>query len=470
MASNNYKEQISAWFASHKDEMIADLAKLVSVKSISAAPVGDMPFGEGSYNALMTAKEIIESKGFNANIHGNAVLSADLNDNELQLAMLAHVDVVPEGVGWSTDPYTLVEKDGVLYGRGVSDDKGPAIAAFYAMVAAREIAPELTKNCRLILGSSEETGMGDLHFYEKDAEYPPLVFSPDADFPLINIEKGKFGPDFYCDWIESKTLPRIVHAQGGSVTNIVPRAADAIVEGLTAADVKPVCDAVSKEYNAEITCRDTNNGVLITTYGVAAHASVPTNGLNANTVLISVLTRLPIAECEGFCRLKKLSELIPHGDCAGCALGINCKDEVSGEITVNFGIFKFDLHGMYGNLDIRTPVCADNMPIAKMTEAAFRKAGINCNTESILPSHFVPADSEFVQTLLGIYEDYTGLKGEAIAIGGLTYAHDIPGAVAFGCSFPGRDAGIHGINENFLVDELITSAEIFTQAIIVLCK
>ena len=470
MASNNMKEKISSWFDAHKAEMLADLSALISVKSVAGEPLRDMPYGEGSYKALMTAKDIIDAKGFGTKVYGNAVLSADLNDGEPQLAMLAHVDVVPEGTGWTSDPYTMIEKDGALYGRGTADDKGPAIAALYAMIAAKELAPELTKNCRLILGSAEETGMGDLHFYEKEASYPPMVFSPDADFPLINIEKGKFGPDFYCEWVESKALPRIVFAQGGSVSNIVPRAADALIEGLTAVDVKPMCDEFAARFGTEITYRDTDNGVIITAYGVAAHASVPANGLNANTVLLTVLTHLPIAESEPFYRLKQLAALIPHGDYAGNALGINCKDDESGEISVNFGIFKFGLNGMSGNLDLRTPICADSMPLAKMTEAAFRKAGINCNTDHILPSHSVPAESPFVKTLLSIYEDYTGLKGEALSIGGLTYAHGIPGAVAFGCSFPERDNGIHGIDENILVDELMISAKIFTQAIIDLCK
>lgn len=470
MVSNNLKEQINLWFDAHKDEMLADLSKLISVKSVAGMSVGDMPYGEGSYEALMAAKEIIEAKGFGTQVYSNAVLSADMNSGEPQLAMLAHVDVVPEGIGWTTDPYTMVEKDGALYGRGTADDKGPAIAALYAMCAAKELAPELTKNCRLILGSAEETGMGDLHFYEKEAKYPPMVFSPDADFPLINIEKGKFGPDFYAEWVESKALPRIVFAEGGSVSNIVPRAADALIEGLTAADVKSMCDEFASRFGTEITYKDTDKGILITAYGVAAHASVPANGLNANTVLLTVLTHLPIAECEAFYRLKQLAALIPHGDFNGTALGINCKDDESGEISVNFGIFKFGLTGMSGNLDMRTPVCADSMPLANMTEASFRRAGINCNVDHILPSHCVPAESEFVKTLLSIYEDYTGLKGEAMSIGGLTYAHGIPGAVAFGCSFPDRDNGIHGINENMLVDELLVSAKIFTQAIIDLCK
>ena len=297
-----------------------------------------------------------------------------------------------------------------------------------------------------------------------------MVFSPDADFPIITTEKGKFGPDFKADWIESKLLPRIVYARGGSVTNIVPRESEALVEGLSLKTAEEICSAYTAEVGGSITCREAENGVIITSHGSSAHASTPTAGLNSNTLLIGALARLPIAECDGFWRIKKLAELIPHGDTSGKALGINCSDELSGEITVNFGVFSCDLTGMKGNLDIRTPVCADTMPLAKMIYSAFERAGISCNTDHILPSHHVDENSEFVKTLLGIYEDYTGNPGKPIAIGGLTYVHEIPGGVAFGITMPGHDTCIHGANEHISEEELFVGAKIFTRAIIDLCK
>lgn len=470
MMCDNLNERIDKWFEERRGDIIAALSGLVAIPSVLGSAEEGMPYGKNSFEALKKAGELLEGFGFETKYYDNCALSADLNGKEPLLAMLAHVDVVPEGDGWETDPFTLIEKDGCFYGRGTSDDKGPAVAAMFAMAAAKELAPELTHGCRLILGSAEETGMNDLSHYEKYDKYPPLVFSPDADFPVINTEKGKFGPDFKCTWMESGVLPRIVYARGGDVSNIVPRQAEALVEGLTAAQAQPTCSAFAEKAGGSIICRDTNCGVMITATGASAHASMPTAGLNANTLLIGALTQLPIAECDGYYRLCELANLIPHGDTAGHALGINCSDELSGEITVNFGIFEYGLTGMSGNLDIRTPVCADSMPIAQLTEAAFGKAGISCNTDHIMPSHHVDENCDFVKTLLGIYEEFTGEKGEALAVGGLTYVHDIPGGVAFGCTMPGHDACIHGANEHITADELFTSAKMFTKAIIEICK
>ncbi|NOQ31834.1 MAG: succinyl-diaminopimelate desuccinylase [Helicobacteraceae bacterium] len=45
------------------------------------------------------------------------------------LCFAGHVDVVPSGDGWSSDPYKVIEKDGLLYGRGMQDMKS-GVAAF----------------------------------------------------------------------------------------------------------------------------------------------------------------------------------------------------------------------------------------------------------------------------------------------------------------------------------------------------
>ena len=470
MMCDELKTKLDKWFDDHKEEMIKDLSDLVAIRGVAGDAEGEAPFGKGAFNALLKADEIEKHLGFATKIYDNACLSADMNDKETALAMLCHVDVVPEGDGWDTDPFTVIEKDGALYGRGTSDDKGPAIAASYAMRAAKELCPELTKNCRLILGSSEENGATDLVHYTKYDKYPDMVFSPDSDFPLINIEKGRFAPDFSKDWVESKTLPRITSIVGGKVRNIVPRITTAEIEGLKLTDCKAICDDVTNTLGGTIELEDTENGVKLTCTGAAAHASTPELGLNSTTLLITALLHLPLAECEGLYRLRALNELVPHGDVTGKNLGIACADEESGALSLNFGVFEFGLTGMSGNLDARTPICADSMPIEALTAAAFGRKGIAYRTSDISKAHCVPSDSPFVKTLLGIYEDFTGDKGEALAIGGITYVHDVPGGVAFGCTMPGHDACIHGANEHITLDELFTSAKIFTKAIIDLCK
>ena len=54
------------------------------------------------------------------------------------LAILVHLDVVPEGDGWHFPPYGAVIENDRMYGRGTSDDKGPAVAALYAVKAVKE--------------------------------------------------------------------------------------------------------------------------------------------------------------------------------------------------------------------------------------------------------------------------------------------------------------------------------------------
>ena len=95
--------------------------------------------------------------------------------------------------------------------------------------------------------------------------------------------------------------------------------------------------------------------------------------------------------------------------------------------------------------------------------------GISFNTEEMKPPHHVPADSEFVKTLLAAYEKYSGRKGECIAIGGGTYVHNLKNGVAFGAALPETENHMHGPDEFAVVDELTMSAKIFAQVIVDLC-
>ena len=106
------------------------------------------------------------------------------------LGVLGHVDVVPAGTGWYTDPFGPVIKDGKLYARGASDDKGPTVAAYYALKMIRDLELPVSKRIRVIIGTDEESGWGCMDHYLNVAETPDFGFSPDAYFPIINGEKG----------------------------------------------------------------------------------------------------------------------------------------------------------------------------------------------------------------------------------------------------------------------------------------
>jgi succinyl-diaminopimelate desuccinylase len=464
------KSRIGAWFDAHREELLRDLGRLIAVKSVRGEALPGKPYGDGPAAALSEASAMLKELGFTPVNHDNHVVTVDLNGAEPALGILAHLDTVSVGDGWTSDPFKLAIREGKVYGRGVIDNKGPAVAAMYALKAARELVPELGKGCRLILGSAEETGHEDLTEYRKTNSMPPNVFTPDANYPIVNLEKGRFVPTFATSWPESKTQPRVVSISGGTTANVVPNYAEALVEGLPLAYLQSLCVVMSSKMGVRISAAYFHDAIRIKANGKSVHAMCPELGQNAQTALLAVLAELPLA--EGSCRkaIKALRKLFPYGDTSGKALGIEMADEVSGPLTVNFGVLSLNETGFTANFDSRTPKCANEENLDAVASAALTNAGFKIRDISKTPCHHTPEDTPLVQALLRIYETYTGNKGECLALGGQTYVHDIDGGVAFGPEMPGSDNRLHGADEYIDINELILGAKMYTQAIIEMCQ
>ena len=463
------REAIDGWFERHADALVRDVGRLVTVSSVQSGEVPGMPYGEGPAAALQTAAEILDELGFKPVNFENRVVTADL-DGEPALGILAHLDTIAAGEGWGSDPLKLEIKDGVLYGRGVIDNKGPAVAAAYALAAARDLAPALGKGCRLILGSAEETGHDDLTHYTKAHRMPPAIFTPDADYPVVNLEKGRFVPTFGADWEESKLLPRVVSLKGGETANVVPNRAEAYVEGLPLAYIQALCVQFSAKKGASVYGASFHDGVRLIATGSAAHAMKPQEGVNAQTALLSVLAELPLRESPCASAIKALAKLFPHGDTSGEALGVAMGDDISGPLTLNFGVLSLGPKGFTANFDCRLPKCATEENLDSVALAALNKAGFTIMDIRRTACHHTPEESDLVRTLLRVYEAYTGQKGECISLGGQTYVHDIDGGVAFGPSFPGVDNRLHGAGEFISLHDLLLSAKMYTHIIIDMCS
>ena len=97
----------------------------------------------------------------------------------------AHLDVQPAAKedGWDSDPFVLTERDGKLYGRGSTDDKGPALSWLWVIEAHRKLNVDLPVNVKLMFEGMEESGS-------------------DGMFEAISIlsKEGKFlnDADFFC--------------------------------------------------------------------------------------------------------------------------------------------------------------------------------------------------------------------------------------------------------------------------------
>ncbi|MDD3252027.1 MAG: dipeptidase PepV [Lachnospiraceae bacterium] len=465
------KEKIDAFIEEHKEEMIEDICELCGINSEKMPAEEDMPFGPGAAECLDTALDIAEGYGFDVQDYDGYVGCVDLNELPRQLDILAHLDVVPAGEGWTvTEPFAPLVKDGKLYGRGTADDKGPAVAALYAMRAVKELKIPLKKNVRLILGTDEECGSSDIRHYYSVEKEAPMTFSPDGEYPVVNVEKGRLPGHFTTTFAPSDALPKLVHIKAGTKINVVPGKAKAMTEGLEMAALETAAKAVEAETGIAFTFAENGTQIEITAVGTGAHASLPQEGNNALTGLLTLLVKLPFAECGQIAALKKVLGMMPHGDVNGKTLGVEMEDEMSGELTLAFSMLTVDAGSLDGEFDSRVPVCGNEANVLNVIKKNMADQGVSLLNDQMTPPHHVSGDSEFVKTLLRAYETFSGQKGECMAIGGGTYVHNLENGVAFGATMPGTDNKMHGADEFAVIEELVMSAKIFAQAIVDLCS
>ena len=462
------QERIDQWFAQREEELTAALARLVAIPSTKGDALPGKPFGEGPAAALEEGLAIAREWGLLTRNYDGYVGCVDLNEQEDRIHVLAHLDVVPAGDDWETDPFELVRQEDVLYGRGVSDDKGPAAAALLAFRAAKELGGRLPGNARLILGTDEESGMEDVRYYYEREPFAPCAVTPDAEFPVVNVEKGHYRVKLTAGWKPALTLPRIKGIYGGERLNVVPGQAQAMLEGMDPADVEKACRLVVDATGCGFQITQAGERVCLTVTGAPAHAASPDEGINAITGLIAALCAMPFADCPAVRAVKGLNRLFPHGDCHGHAMGIDMEDEISGRMTVNLALISMNETGFAAAFDARTPLCANEENCAQVAQAAFEAVGFQWGGR-MKPPHHVPEDSDFIQCLLRCYEECTGRPGKCMFMGGGTYVHDIPGGVAFGACVPEYDTRMHAANERMRLSDLMTMAKIYTRVILDRC-
>jgi len=426
--------EIRRYLEEHRDDMTELLRELVAVPSVQGEAEDGFPFGREPARALGIMLRECENSGFAVENVENYAGSADINGLEPELAILAHLDVVPAGDGWSSPPFELTQVGDKLVGRGTIDDKGPAVAALFAAKAVRELGIPLKKGVRLIFGTNEENGSADLAYYRSKRTMPPMVFTPDGEYPVINAEKGMLRVYFSTAFNDG-------YIKGGEVINAVPK--------LCTFDL-----------------RSCINGQEAATYGRhkgrAAHASTPEKGENAITEFLSCQSSLnPV--------IRQLSELFPHGELNGKSCGLGFRDDISGDMTCVLSQLETVDGRLCGGIDIRFPLDRTKAEISSIICGKLRNAGFDIDSCEGVEPHCTDENSTFVQALLKTYERVTGEKGRCIAIGGGTYVHEIEGGVAFGAEFPGEDGHMHSPDEFITVENLLKNAEIMAEAIAEIC-
>ena len=441
--------------AAQRERIVELLQRLVRINSERAEACPGAPVGEGCAAALALVLEECSKRGIATHRLNDMVAWAQVGDRGPLAAFPVHLDVVPAGDGWSRDPYAGEIEDGILYGRGAMDNKISTAILIELLGDLVSQADELPCRLRLIFGTDEESGMGDMRSYlDAGCEQPRWGFVPDASFPVVRGEKARLHLR-----LTSASSMEGVEIVAGTMANVVPDRAAARVDARQLEHA-----ALDKLEHPGLIVRRGDGSVELSACGRSAHGSCPERGENAAASLLNALDGLlPRTSDVGRAALADLSVLLCR-DVHGEALGIAREDALFGPTTVNLGMVRLDSCGMSCELDVRFGRGLDQEEVLDRMLRAFGSAW-SVEVLASKPVHLVDQDDPCLKVLLSAYERVTGLPGFCSVMGGGTYASLLPALVAFGPKFPNTHCGAHGIDEHVALEDVARATEVYREAL-----
>lgn len=459
MEKEQVVQRVDAYLDAHWDEMVADIDALVRIPSYleedKADAAANAPFGPGPRAALTAALDSAAAMGFATQDVDGYMGVADLpGASDTQIGIIGHMDVVPEGPGWTFPPYQVTRKDGYLIGRGVIDDKGPSVVALWAMKFWKDLQDEgeaepFPYTVRFLFGTNEETGMGDVPYYRERFADPAFLFTPDAEFPVCYGEKGTFHGRIVSEPMPERT---ILEMTGGAAENAVPGQAEALVQ-------VPLGTKLVGTDRLEVLW-PADNQVRLVASGKSAHASMPEGGVNAIGLLVDYLleNELLTRKERAFFTFEK--KLLDHTD--GSGVGLKCADEHFGPLTIVGGTIALEGDRFVQTVDSRFPTATSAEEIAETLQLEAGKVGADVVQTLAMDPFLVPPDSPVIQALLKAYNEATGEDAKPFTIGGGTYARKFTCAASFGPEMleaekPSWVGTMHGPDEG-VSEELLRQA------------
>ena len=416
------------------------LSKIIAIPSVGGTPEEGAPYGREPRRVLQTFLDEAGKKGFRTGTEGERVGWVEFGEGDKLIGIICHLDVVPVGDGWDSDPFTLTIRTSgsgqeVLYARGIVDDKGPACAAFFAML---ELSDEGRipgdYRVRLILGTDEERGCSCIQYYVKHAEIPSFSITPDSIFPVIYCEKGIVQLKISGDNRHN------LKACGGSAVNIVPASASCEIDGKA-----------------------------ITANGKAAHASKPEYGINAIELLAQKMEEQEVNLSD-----YPVMKFVRDFDAAGFT-GCNPSGDY-GNLTYNIGMISACENGCELWMDFRIPYDVDQEAFIDRLLQKASEYGLETLVTINMPAFLKEKDSPEVRSLTEIWnrhidkfsgfrEEYRGIYSEPMTVGVGTYARHIPNTIAFGIQSPWQTDQCHQANEHVTVSDFLQWIQIIKEYI-----
>lgn len=436
----------------HQNAAVKALEELIKVPSVldEADAGAGHPFGKNVVAALDKVVEICGSLGFKTFRDPDGFYAyAEVGEGEELFGVLCHMDVVPaeDQKGWETDPFTPEIKDGMIIGRGSQDDKGPSMAALFAVKALMDAGVEFNQRIRFIFGSDEENLWRCIEKYNEKEEGITRGFAPDAEFPLIYAEKGLLQA-----YLTGPGTDKFAVKAGGAL-NVVPDTAP-----YSGANVQEVKENLKKfGFDFE------ENGEGIVVLGKSIHAKDAPEGTNAVSRLAMALA--PIAD---FAPLDFLGNVVKENATGENVVG-KTMDEQSGELTMNIASLEITPEQTKIGIDMRIPVTFKKDDLVEKIKEKIKDYDLTYEEFDFLDSLYVPVDSELVKTLLGTYREITGDMTEPMVSGGATFARTMNNCVAFGAMFTDTPDFMHQANEQWELASMYKVMTIYAEAIYRLC-
>lgn len=455
MQNTKQIQQVETYIQNTFPAQIESLQALCRIPSVTQGMQPDLhaipgkPLGEHTAAALDAFFALANKLGFTKTVNLDGLCGyVDYGEGEELFAVLAHLDVVPAGEGWSYPPFGAEIHDGRLYARGVLDNKSAAVSALYALAAIREAGIPLKRRIRVIVGCDEEAGWLCMDRYRATEEIPALAFTPDAEYPVVHSEMGIMQAEYRKDYASA------LRAVIGTAPNVVPGTAQVALPVAAKATVLPKGLTVETDENS------------LTVRGRGAHASTPELGHNALLGLLCALSAqdLPSADLETVRALQNLLGFDLHGE----GFGVDITD-ASGRLTLSPDMLRIDENGLSLSLDCRYPFSLERDALLEKWDAAFAACGLHrARIIKEEASHYIPADDELVAKLMQVYCKRTGKNSVPLTTGGGTYARAFVHAVAFGISPEGQESCCHMPDESMALDEILLNTQLMADAYIAL--
>lgn len=464
----------------YQDEMVKMLQELIAIKSVAGSPEEDAPFGAEVQKALDYMLEKAKAEEFEVedidHYGGHIDFGGYVLDEEGEIVgigsevmgILGHLDVVPEGTDWDREPFGGELVDGKVYGRGAIDDKGPVVAAFYAMKALKDAGIMPEKKVRLILGLDEETGWKGMEHYLKKVKAPDFGFTPDGEFPVIHGEMGilVFELAKKMAKTQGKTKGIVLRkVTGGNAPNMVADGARALLRADSYEKIRAKLETFQQETGYQIKAKGIGKSLEITVQGISAHGARPESGLNAISILMKFLGELEI-ENDDMQEFVTFYNAHIGFDLTGELMGCGLSDEPSGNLIFNVGMIDLDEEVARLTVNVRYPVTLTDEQVYEAMLPIVHEHDLGMIKLKHQPPIYLSEDDPMVCSLMEVYQKHTGdTTSKPLVIGGGTYARAVKNTVAFGAVFPGEPELAHQKNEHITVESLVQCAKIFADAI-----